>query len=40
MKKFLFTLVALLMAGTAFAADNYLYIEDMELTQEQAAAGV
>lgn len=33
MKKFLFTLAALLMAGTAFA-DNYLYIDDIELTKE------
>jgi hypothetical protein len=33
MKKFLFTLAALLMASSAFAA-NYLYIDDIELTQE------
>ena len=34
MKKFLFTLATLLMAGTAFAADNYLYIKDFEITEE------
>ncbi len=34
MKKFLFTLAAMLMAVTAFA-DNKFYIEDVELTQEQ-----
>ena len=39
MKKFLFTLVALLMAGTA-VADDYLFIENIELTQEQATNGV
>ena len=33
MKKFLFTLAALMMAGSAFAA-NYLYIDDIQLTQE------
>ena len=33
MKKFLFTLAALLMVGTAYA-DNYLYIEDFEVTPE------
>ena len=39
MKKFLFTLVALLMAGSV-CAEDYLYVEDLTLTQEQAAAGV
>jgi len=33
MKKFLFTLAALFMVGTAFA-DNYLYIEDFSVTPE------
>ena len=33
MKKFLFTLAALFMVGTA-SADNYLYIEDFEVTPE------
>ena len=32
MKKFLFTLAALLMAGSLYA-DNYLYIEDFEVAQ-------
>ncbi len=40
MKKFLFTLVALLTAGSMFAQENYLYVPELELTQEQAAAGV
>ena len=40
MKKFLFTLVALLTTGSMFAQENYLYVPDIELTQEQAAAGV
>ena len=34
MKKFLFTLAALLMAGS-LSAEEYLYIDDMELTQDQ-----
>jgi hypothetical protein len=34
MKKFLFTLAALLMVSTAFAED-YLYMEDFTITQEQ-----
>ena len=33
MKKFLFTLAALLMVGTAYG-ENYLYIEDFEVTPE------
>jgi hypothetical protein len=33
MKKFLFTLVAFLMAGSMFA-DNYFYVEDFEVTPE------
>ena len=33
MKKFLFTLAALMMMGTAYA-DDYLYIEDFEVTPE------
>ena len=40
MKKFLFTLAAMLMAGSLFAQDNYLYVPDMELTQEEATNGV
>ena len=40
MKKFLFTLVALLMAGSLFAQENYLYVEDWQLTQEEATNGV
>ena len=40
MKKFLFTLVALLTTGSMFAQENYLYVPDIELTQEQAADGV
>ena len=39
MKKFLFTLAALLMAGTAFA-DNYLFIEDFEVTEESYMEGL
>ena len=39
MKKFLFTLAALLMVGTAYA-DDYLYMEDLELTKEEAQNGV
>ena len=38
MKKFLFTLAALFMAGSAFA-DSYLYIEPMTITQAQVEAG-
>ena len=38
MKKFLFTLAALLMAGTAFA-DSYLYCDDVTITQAQIEAG-
>ena len=38
MKKFLFTLAALLMAGSAMA-DSYLYVDDMTITQEQIQAG-
>jgi hypothetical protein len=34
MKKFLFTLAALLMAGSAFA-DNYLYIADFEVAEAE-----
>ena len=34
MKKFLFTLAALLMVGTAFA-DDYLYMEDFEVAEAQ-----
>ena len=34
MKKFLFTLAALFMAGTAMA-DSYLYIDDFEIAQDQ-----
>ena len=34
MKKFLFTLVALFMAGSLLAEDNYMYIEDFQVTQE------
>ena len=33
MKKFLFTLVALLLAGAAFAQEEYLFIEDFEVPQ-------
>jgi hypothetical protein len=40
MKKLLFTLVALLTVDSMFAQENYLYIPDFELTQEQAEAGV
>ncbi len=40
MKKFLFTLAALLMAGSLYAAENYLYVPDIVLTQEEAANGV
>ena len=40
MKKFLFTLAALLMAGGLFAQENYLYVPDIELTQEEATNGV
>ena len=48
MKKFLFTLAALLMAGTAFAWEqaggsnptgDYVYAEDVELTEDQATNG-
>ena len=48
MKKFLFTLAALFMAGTAFAWEqaggnnptgDYFYAEDVELTEDQAANG-
>ena len=48
MKKFLFTLAALLMAGSAFAFEivggtgqtgDYFYAEDVELTEAQAANG-
>ncbi len=34
MKKLLFTLAALLMAGGMFAQDNYCYIEDFTITEE------
>ncbi len=40
MKKFLFTLAALLMAGSLCAQENYLYVPDFELTQEEATNGV
>ena len=36
MKKFLFTLAALLMAGS-MVAENYLYMEDFEVSQELLA---
>ena len=39
MKKFLFTLAALLMAGTAFAAENYLYVPDFEVPQSYIGTG-
>ena len=39
MKKFLFTLAALLMAGS-LCAEEYFYMDNIELTQEEAAAGV
>ena len=39
MKKFLFTLAALLMAGS-LCAEEYFFIDDIQLTQEEAAAGV
>ena len=38
MKKFLFTLLTLFMASSAFAGD-YFYIDDITLTKEEAAAG-
>ena len=38
MKKFLFTLAALFMAGSALA-DSYLYIDDMTITQAEVEAG-
>jgi len=34
MKKFLFTLVTLMLAGSVFAGENYLYVEDFEVSQE------
>ncbi len=40
MKKFLFTLAAMLMAGSLYAAENYMYVPDIVLTQEEAANGV
>jgi len=40
MKKFLFTLAALLMAGSLCAAENYMYVPDIVLTQEEATNGV
>ena len=39
MKKFLFTLVALLTAGSAFATNEYWYIDPIELTAEDVANG-
>jgi aspartate/methionine/tyrosine aminotransferase len=39
MKKVLFTLAALMMAGSLCAAE-YMYIDDFELTQEEATNGV
>ena len=39
MKKFLFTLAALLMAGSLYA-DNYLYIEDFEITEDSYMEGL
>ncbi|MBR0493897.1 MAG: chitobiase/beta-hexosaminidase C-terminal domain-containing protein [Muribaculaceae bacterium] len=38
MKKFLFTLAALLMAGSMFA-DNYFYMDNITLTKDEAANG-
>ena len=38
MKKFLFTLAALLMAGS-LCAEEYFYMDDIQLTQEEAANG-
>ena len=38
MKKFLFTLAALMMAGS-LCAEEYFFIDDIQLTQEEAAAG-
>ena len=35
MKKFLFTLAALMMAGSAFATNDYCYIEDFYVTADQ-----
>ena len=37
MKKFLFTLAALLMAGSLFAQECYLYVDDFEVSQELLA---
>ena len=39
MKKFLFTLVALLTAGSAFATNEYWYMDPIELTAEDVANG-
>ena len=40
MKKFLFTLATLLMAGSMFAAnENYFYMDNITLTKEEAAEG-
>ena len=39
MKKFLFTLVALLMAGSAFATNEYWYMDPIELTADDVANG-
>ena len=40
MKKFLFTLATLLMAGSMFAAnENYFYLDNITLTKDEAAAG-
>ena len=39
MKKFLFTLATLLMAGSMFAGENYFYLDNITLTKEEAAAG-
>ena len=39
MKKFLFTLATLLMAGSMFAGENYFYMDNITLTKEEAANG-
>ena len=39
MKKFLFTLVALLTAGSAFATNEYWYMDPIELSAEDVANG-
>ena len=39
MKKFLFTLATLLMAGSMFAGENYFYLDNITLTKDEAAAG-